>query len=208
MRKEGIAKPLNADKLSVILQDIQENSAFAVRDKALVLVSFRSGLRVGEIASLVWDDILTKNGEIKETFSLRKATTKGKKGGLAFFTHPELRSALSDLLAETLSVKSICEGSTTSVKSICREDPVFRSRKGGAFSNVSLSRLFTNTYARAGMEGLSSHSGRKGLCKALNEANVNVYNIQKVLRHSSISTTINHYISVDEDLLANMVKGV
>lgn len=197
MRKEGIAKPLNADKLSVILQDIQENSAFAVRDKALVLVSFRSGLRVGEIASLVWDDILTKNGEIKETFSLRKVTTKGKKGGLAFFTHPELRSALSDLLAETLSVKSIC-----------REDPVFRSRKGGAFSNVSLSRLFTNTYARAGMEGLSSHSGRKGLCKALNEANVNVYNIQKVLRHSSISTTINHYISVDEDLLANMVKGV
>lgn len=81
MRKEGIAKPLNSGKLSVILQDIQENSAFPVRDKALVLVSFRSGLRVGEIASLLWGDILNKNGEIRETFSLRKSTTKGKKGG-------------------------------------------------------------------------------------------------------------------------------
>ena len=197
MRKEGIAKPLNSDKLSVILQDIQENSAFPVRDKALVLVSFRSGLRVGEIASLLWGDILNKNGDIRETFSLRKSITKGKKGGLAFFTHEELRSALSELKEEALSVKPICY-----------QSPVFVSRKGGAFSNVSMSRLFTNIYTRAGFEGLTSHSGRKGLCKALNEANVNIYNIQKVLRHSSINTTIKHYISVDEDLLANMVKGV
>ena len=194
MRKEGIAKPLTTEMADQIIDNIQAFSAYPERDTAMFLVSFRAGLRVGEIASLVWGDILQKDGKIKETFSLRKDTTKGKKGGLAFLTHPELRLAL--------------EVHKQSVKSISSKAPVFLSRKQGHFSSVSMSRLFKHIYARAGFEGYSSHSGRKGLGKALNEANVNIYNIQKVLRHSSITTTVNHYISVDEDLLAKMVSRV
>ena len=49
---------------------------------------------------------------------------------------------------------------------------------------------------------------RRGLARALNEQNVSVYNIQKILRHSNIQTTVTHYLSVDEDTLANLVEGV
>ena len=71
-----------------------------------------------------------------------------------------------------------------------------------------MSRLYTHLYLRAGYEGATGHCGRKSLARNLNEQNVSVYNIQKVLRHSNIQTTVKHYLSVDEETLANLVEGV
>ena len=85
---------------------------------------------------------------------------------------------------------------------------VFISRKSTPFSPSSMSRLFSHIYVRAGFEGCTSHTGRRSLCKNLNAQNVSVYNIQKIMRHSNIQTTINHYLSVDEETLANLVEEV
>jgi len=193
---EGSAKPMKRETFQGVIDSVTQDSQDVLRDVAILQVSYRVGLRAREIAGLTLSDILDKDGNIRTQVTLRKKTTKGQKGGTAYFTHPELRAALSAYIVERRS------------KIVTEYDNVFISKKKTPFCPSSMSRLFSNLYTRAGLEGHTSHSGRKGLARALNEQNVSIYNIQKILRHSNVQTTINHYLSVDEDVLANLVGNV
>ncbi len=193
---EGQAKALNNEQFQKVIDSVWENSHDPLRDIALLQISFRAGLRAKEIAELTLEDILDENGDIKQHLPLRKKTTKGSKGGVAFFTSPELREALHRYVVE------LRMDLDTKYRN------VFISRKYTPFSPSSMSRLFGNLYRNAGFHGCTGHTGRRSIAKRLNEQNVSVYNIQKILRHSSIQTTVNHYLSVDEETLANIVSGV
>lgn len=195
-RQEGAARPVTSQQFQRLTDIVRRNSTTSLRDVALLQMSFRAGLRAMEIAALEMDTILDQNGEILRTIRLKKSGTKGAKGGIAYFSHPELREALRAYIVLDRSNKST------------EYQNVFISRKGTPFSPSSMSRLFSHLFTRGGLDGYTCHSGRKGLARALNEQNVSVYNIQKILRHSNIQTTVNHYLSVDEDTLANLVEGV
>ena len=195
-RQEGAARPVTTQQFQRLTDIVRRNSTTPLRDVALLQMSFRAGLRAMEIAALEMDTILDPNGEILRTIRLKKNGTKGAKGGIAYLSHPELREALHAYIVLDRSNKST------------EYQNLFISRKGTPFSPSSMSRLFSHLFARGGLDGYTCHSGRKGLARALNEQNVSVYNIQKILRHSNIQTTVNHYLSVDEDTLANLVEGV
>lgn len=195
-RQEGAARPVTSQQFQRLKDIVRRNSTTSLRDVALLQMSFRAGLRAMEIAALEIDTILDQNGEILRTIRLKKSGTKGAKGGIAYLSHPELREALRAYIVLDRSNKST------------EYQNVFISRKGTPFSPSSMSRLFSHLFTRGGLDGYTCHSGRKGLARALNEQNVSVYNIQKILRHSNIQTTVNHYLSVDEDTLANLVEGV
>lgn len=195
-RQEGAARPVTSQQFQRLKDIVRRNSTTSLRDVALLQMSFRAGLRAMEIAALEMDTILDQNGEILRTIRLKKSGTKGAKGGIAYLSHPELREALRAYIVLDRSNKST------------EYQNVFISRKGTPFSPSSMSRLFSHLFTRGGLDGYTCHSGRKGLARALNEQNVSVYNIQKILRHSNIQTTVNHYLSVDEDTLANLVEGV
>lgn len=190
---EGQAKSLKPKDFQNVIQYTKNNSRYPLRDIAILQVSYRCGLRAMEIAGLNLTDLLDRNGDINKHIPLRKKTTKGSRGGVAFFTHPEVRAALQEYIVEKRN--SI----TTDY------DNVFISRKHTPFTPSSMSRLFTKLYVDAGYEGCTGHSGRKSLAHNLNADNVSVYNIQQILRHASITTTVNHYLAVDEDVLANIV---
>lgn len=195
-KPEGQARTLNPQEFQEVIDTIRRKSTQPHRDIAILQMSYRSGLRAMEVAGLELRDILDSNGDIKRSITLRKVATKGAKGGVAFLSHPELREALQAYI--------VLKRSSISTK----YDNVFISRKGSPFSPSSMSRLYSHLYKRAGYEGATGHSGRRSLARNLNEQNVSVYNIQKVLRHSNIQTTVKHYLSVDEEVLANLVEGV
>ena len=190
---EGQSETLKPQQFQEVIDHVYKNSKYPIRDIAILQVSYRCGLRAMEIAGLKLSDILDINGDIKTTVTLRKKTTKGHKGGSAFFTHPEVRLALSKYINEVRNLMDV------------KVDNLFISRKSTAFHQGSMSRLFTNIYTKAGYHGCTSHAGRKSLAVNLNEQNVSVYNIQQILRHSSITTTVNHYLKVDKETLATLV---
>jgi len=195
-RKEGTAKPLNDEEFQQVIDHTMATSQFPLRDCAILQVSVRVGLRAGEIALLELGDLMSPKGVIKKQVTLRKKTTKNDKGGTAYFSHPEVREALSKYIVENRS------------KLESDYDNVFISKKGTPFSPNTMSRVFSTLYAKAGYPDSTGHSGRKSLARALNRQNVNVYNIKEILRHSNIQTTIKHYISVDEDVLESLVGSV
>ena len=195
-KQEGTARVINNAEFQEVIETVRRKSTQPLRDIAILQMSFRAGLRAMEVANLELRDIFMPNGDLKRTITLRKAGTKGSKGGVAYLSHPELREALEAYI--------VLKRSSISTK----YENVFISRKGTPFSPSSMSRLYSHLYCRAGYYGCTGHSGRKSLARALNEQNVSVYNIQKILRHSNIQTTVRHYLSVDEETLANLVEGV
>ena len=190
---EGQAKSIKPVQFQQVLNHTMTHSKYPLRDVAILQVSYRMGLRAMEIAALSLSDIINKNGDMNQQVALRKKTTKGSRGGVAYLTHADLRAALDIYIVEVRS------------KIVTEHDNIFISRKSTPFSASSMSRLFTKLYRDAGYIGCTGHTGRKSLACNLNAQNVSLYNIQQILRHSSIQTTVNHYLRVDEETLANIV---
>jgi len=192
---EGQARSINNEEFQRVIDSILSHSQFPLRDAAIFAVSYFAGLRAMEICGLNLNDILDSQGHLKPQVTLRKIATKGSKGGNAYFSHPTLREYLTRYLVEVRNQKvTDCEA-------------VFVSRVAKRFSSSSMSQLFTRLYKQAGLEGCTSHTGRRSLGRNLNRNGVSLYNIQKVLRHADINQTV-RYIDEDTELLANLVSGV
>src|SRR5216684_3859395 len=89
------AKVLSKDDLQDLLV-YASATRNPVRNKVIVLLSAKAGLRAGEIANLAWPMVLDADGRIGETIELHdKAAKKGS--GRSIPIHPILRKALDGL---------------------------------------------------------------------------------------------------------------
>jgi integrase/recombinase XerD len=69
------------------------------RDRVMVLLSVRAGLRAKEIAMATWAMVTDAEGAIGDTLALVNGASKGKKGGRVVPLNKELRGALVALRA-------------------------------------------------------------------------------------------------------------
>jgi len=51
------------------------------RDRVMVLLTFKAGLRAKEVASLTWSMVTDTTGELADAISLPNRASKGKNGG-------------------------------------------------------------------------------------------------------------------------------
>src|SRR2546428_10970153 len=65
-----------------------------LRNRVIVLLAAKAGLRAGEIANLTWDMVLDPTGEIGPVIELRDSAAKNGSGRV-IPVHPELRHALA-----------------------------------------------------------------------------------------------------------------
>ena len=70
------AKTLTQAELDQVLRYVSTRK-FPERNRAIILTSFWSGLRVGEIASLKIQDVVNEDGTIKAEIRLSAEQTKG-----------------------------------------------------------------------------------------------------------------------------------
>jgi|TARA_B110000879_G_scaffold201935_1_gene277654 integrase/recombinase XerD len=93
------------------------------------------------------------------------------------------------------------------VHEITRAAPLLFSAKGGGFTAQTLVNLFKRLYKMAGIDGASSHSGRRQFVTQLADRGINAWLVQALAKHKHLSTT-QRYIDVDENALRNAVKLV
>ncbi len=191
MRKEGRAKVLSAADLAKACL-LQRDKPTEKRNVALLYISYFTGLRSKEMAGLILEDVLTVDRQLQEEITLRSSTTKGGKIRLCYLSNPKLREALSAYLEE-------------------REDdnlksPLFLSQKGGAFSPNSMQQLFSTIYQKeVGLEGCTSHSGRRTFATRVLNSGANIKELQILMGHSSINTTA-IYVQEDPERLSSLVR--
>jgi integrase len=73
------AKIINEHQLQALLAWL-ETRKHATRNRLIVLLSFKAGLRAKEIASLKWSMIMTADGNIGDHIHLTNEASKGKSG--------------------------------------------------------------------------------------------------------------------------------
>jgi integrase len=140
-----------AGKQAKILHDQQINDllVFAsatrnpLRNKLIVLLSVKAGLRAGEIAGLTWEMVLDPTGEVGQAIELHDRIAK-KNRGRRIPINPTLQTALTAWCLLTGSVGSI-----------------IRSERGDAMTPTGIVNWFALAYRAVGLAGCSSHSGRR-----------------------------------------------
>jgi integrase len=154
-------------------------------------LSVKAGLRAAEIANLTWEMVLNPTGEIGPAIELHDRAAK-KSGGRLIPIHPELREALSDLRRRTKAA-----------------GPVVRSQRGGPMSPVSIVNWFAKAYRAIGLQGCSSHSGRRTFitraARLVHHAGASLRDVQLMAGHRSIQTT-QRYIDGDTDAQRKLVS--
>ena len=157
------------------------------RDRVLVLLSFKAGLRAKEIAGLRWSMVTDSTGQLADHFALPDRVSKGRNGGRVIPMHGDLREALAMLmLAEPDKVRP--------------NRPVIYSERGNGYSANAVAVWFHNRFRELGIQGASSHSGRRSFITAaarkIVEAGGSLRDVQELAGHASLATT-QRYIEGD-----------
>jgi integrase/recombinase XerD len=90
------AKVITPPMLRRILRHVSRSSSFPERDRAMILLSVKAGLRACEIAGLEWSMVLDARGRVSDTIHVRDLIAK-KHRGRRIPMHPDLRRALEKL---------------------------------------------------------------------------------------------------------------
>lgn len=152
----------------------------ANRNVALLYFSVALGLRAKEMSQLLVGDVLMSDGTIKDEVLLRRTTTKGRKQRLVYLTNKDVRKSLSAYLDERRRTEAIA---------LHPQTPLFKSRKGGAFTPNTMQMLFKRLYKNAGLDEASSHSGRRTFATSLIERGVDIKAVSTLMGHASVSMT-------------------
>ncbi len=87
------AKTLTDKQVKVVL-DHTAGLRHPERDRVMVLLSVKAGLRAIEIAGLTWAMVTDADGEIASDIRLTNASSKGRNGGRTIPIHRDLHVAL------------------------------------------------------------------------------------------------------------------
>lgn len=163
------------------------------RNTAVILLSFKAGLRACEISGLDWSMVTTASGAVAHSIEIAASIAKNGRGR-RLPMHPELRTALAAL--NTKSGRP-------------RTGPVIRSQRGGHLTPCSVVNWFTALYSKAGLQGCSSHSGRRTFitnsARMLGKVGGSLRDVQELAGHSALTTTA-AYIEGDRDVQRKLVR--
>ena len=160
------------------------------RNRLIVLLAAKAGLRASEIAKLTWDMVLDPTGNVGVGIELRDAVAKNGSGRL-IPVHPDLRQALA-----AYRILSTGFG------------PLIQSERGGAMTPLSIVVWFNRAFRNIGLYGCSSHSGRRTFitraARLVHKTGGSLRDVQLLAGHRSIQTT-QGYIDGDTDAQRKLV---
>lgn len=157
----------------------------AERNRLAVMLSYFAGLRVGEIATLTIGDVIDSEGTVRDQVRLNPAFTKG---GVArtIFVNKRLQREITKYLS---GLPALPDASR----------PLLPTQKRSSFSANTLCQLFGELYRRAGVDGASSHSGRRSFITKLAHSGISAKVIMELAGHKHLGTT-QRYIEVNDEM--------
>lgn len=191
--KMAQARTLNEKELKLLLLYINTRK-FALRDRAMVLMTHWAGMRIGEVAATKIGDVLAADGSIKEELRLTAAQTKGKYARTVVLAE-KLRKELLTYLQDRFATKQLIAVTYTDNMS----KPLFNTQKRDGFDSNTACYHLHMLYKAAGIDGASSHSGRRSFLTALSAKSVPLKVLMELAGHRQAQTTM-RYINVTADM--------
>ena len=184
------AKTLNKSELKQLLHVTNSCSRYPQRDSTMLLFTHLCGLRVGEVAALRFDDVVNANGTIRDEMTLDPARTKSKRARKIFLPKQMQRQ-----------LQAYVNGVTKQPQ----HGYLFWTQKSTRFSANTATQHLQHLYARAGIVGATSHSGRRTWLTTLSQKGVSVFVLADMAGHRSIQTT-QRYVTVNDEMKRNAAE--
>jgi integrase len=176
-RRQHTPRRLTIEELRRLLAQLEQPYS------TMVILAACLGLRVGEILGLQWGDVDLLNGTLdirRAVYQYHVGPAKTENSEATLPLAPQVISALGNWLAEA-SYRS-------------EKDFVFPSARGGPRDADKLRENVLQPAAeRAGLGKIGWHSLRHSFATALETAKARMKVAQELMRHSSITTTMNIY---------------
>ena len=188
-KQAKILSPVDVEDLLTFV----ECTRHPIRNRVIALLSAKAGLRAGEIANLTWDMVINAAGQISNIIELRDYAAKKGSGRLI-----PIHSDLADALFAWRQVSA-------------EPGHVVRSERGGPMAPLSIVTWFAIAYRMIGLDGCSSHSGRRTFitraARLAHHAGGSLRDVQLLAGHRSIQTT-QRYIDGDSDAQRKLVSMI
>jgi integrase len=177
--------PLTPKQLETSLRLLK--GRYRWRNRALVILGVRSGLRISELISLRVGDAFA--GAVpRDRIYLKRKNTKGRHQGASIILHPQAAAAI----AKWLTVRG----------TVAPDDWLFPSQKR---TNLPLDRksawvVLHRAFVKAGVSGMAgTHCLRKSYCRNVYAAlRGDIFRLSVAMRHTSPLTTIS-YLSFQQE---------
>ena len=141
------------------------------------------GLRVREVAATRIAGIVDEQRTVKAEIVLAAAVTKSKRAR-RIFVPKTMQQQLKRYVSE------LCQSR--------RDNYLFSTQKNSHFTANTATQHLQRLYARAGIVGATSHSGRRTWLTELSSKGVGVRVLAEMAGHASIQTT-QRYIDVNDE---------
>ena len=184
------AKTLTKTELKRVVDVTNSCSRYAARDVTMLLLTHLCGLRIGEVAHLRFEDVVDTDGTIRAEIRLDAERTKNKHAR-TIFVPKQMQRQLKTYL-KTARKQSL-------------HAFLFSTQKSQQFSANTATQHLKRLYARAGIAGATSHSGRRTWLTALSQKGVSVFVLADMAGHRSIQTT-QRYVTVNDEMKRNAAE--
>lgn len=185
------AKIINKEHFDLARAEAREFSQAALRDELMLMFSRLCGMRSQEIARLHIEDVLDPRGALSD---LVFVSSRGAKGGKRYGKdrsipmHPDLADRLDLYLRLTNA----------------RKGPLFHNRFGKPMSPNAVTKQLIRIYERAGLQGCTSHSGRRTFITQASRAigridGMSLVDVQRLAGHSDLKTTAGYIEGTEGD---------
>lgn len=194
------AKSFTDIQVRTLLRFVETETHVPERNRVVVLLSFKAGLRAKEIACLTWGMLTDTEGNLTDAMSLTNGATKGTSGRVIPL-HPDLKDALVTLHAHELANGPVEPDAFVVTMKKGSSDAVTRSN--------SVQFLFKDWYAKLEFSGASSHSGRRTFitkaARTVSSVGGSLRDVQALAGHSSIQTT-QRYVDTDPSAQRKLIE--
>jgi integrase/recombinase XerC len=174
--EKAIPPYLSEKEVEFLLQEPEEVDWLHLRDQAFLELFYASGLRLGELSTLRWEDLDLSVG-------LVRVTGKGGKERVV----PVGRKAIEALERYKEGVRRAAEGGEIQMMD---GEAVFLNRLGRRISDRSIARRLKKRVLKGHLSpAVSPHALRHSFATHLLNAGADLRIVQELLGHASLSTT-------------------
>lgn len=186
------AKPLTPAMLKRTFR-AASRSRHPLRNRLIILLSARAGLRACEIAGLKWWMVFDARNRVSLSLIVPNGIAK-RGSGRVIPMHVELRHALQAYRRERGRVRC--------------DEPIIASERGGHMTASSIVNWFSAIYREAGLVGCSSHSGRRTFitlaARKIVSLGGSLRDVQELAGHRSLEVT-ERYIVGDRNVQRRLI---
>jgi integrase/recombinase XerD len=197
---------MSLSKQSKVLTDKQIETLLAyvtsrrngVRNRVILHLSVKAGLRAKEIACLKWAMLLNADGVVGDAIHLTNIASKGASGRVI-----PLNKALKE------SLVNLWQHESSQSRFNRHESHVIRSERSPRTSAQAVVNMFQRWYRDLNFVGCSSHSGRRtfitNTARKISLVGGSLRDVQSLAGHSNLQTT-QRYIDHDTECQRKVVN--